>query len=181
MAHCIKRSSKALNAIRLIRRFFSTKELLQLITSNFYSILYYNSEVWHLPSLKTNIKQKLLSASAKAIKMCMKWCTNDLSFIRIHEMNQRATPDKYLMYKHALTLHKLMNNENYTTEWIALNLNQTFTSRQTHFISLRNNRKRVGLNALANRLHILNNRIPLSWLNLSLNSFKVHCKKEFLS
>ena len=181
IAHCIKKSGKALNAIRLIRKFFTTKELLQIITSNFFSILYYNSEIWHLPSLKTNVKQKLLSASANAIKMCMKWCTNDTSFIRIHEMNQRSTPEKYLLYKHALTLHKLINNDNYTTEWVALNFNQTLTSRQTHFNTLKNNRKRVGLNALANRLYILNNRIPLTWLNLSLDTFKIHCKKEFLS
>ena len=32
IAHCIKKSSKALTAIRLIRRYFNTKELLQLVT-----------------------------------------------------------------------------------------------------------------------------------------------------
>ena len=48
VAHCIAKSNKALTAIRMIKRFFSTQELLQLITANFYSILYYNSEIWHL-------------------------------------------------------------------------------------------------------------------------------------
>ena len=42
IAHCIQKSSKALTAIRLIRNFFNTKEILQLITSNFYSVLYYS-------------------------------------------------------------------------------------------------------------------------------------------
>ena len=42
------------------KKYFNTTELLQLITSNFYSILYYNSEIWHLPSLKGNLKGKLL-------------------------------------------------------------------------------------------------------------------------
>ena len=73
VAHCISKSSKALTAIRLIRRFFNTKELLQLVTSNFYSIFYYNSEIWHLNSLKHNLKNKLLSASAKALKICIKY------------------------------------------------------------------------------------------------------------
>ena len=41
IAHCILKSSKALTAIRQIKRFFTTKELLQLITSTFYSVLYY--------------------------------------------------------------------------------------------------------------------------------------------
>ena len=38
----------------------------------------------------------------------------------------------------------------------------------------------IGLNALANRLFILNNKIPLEWLNLSYNSFKVKCKESLL-
>ena len=63
----------------------------------------------------------------------------------------------------------------------ALNFNQILTSRQSKFFSLRGNNKRVGLNAIANRFFILNNRIPLNWFNLSIDSFKVHCKSEFLS
>ena len=109
IAHCIKKSSKALTAIRLIKSFFNTKELLQLVRSNFYSFLYYNSEIWHLQSLKTNLKQRLLSASSKAIKTCVKYCTNDLSFVRIYEMCERALPENFLLYRHALLLYKLIN------------------------------------------------------------------------
>ena len=75
IAHCTAKSSKALTAIKMIKIFFNTKELLQLITANFYSILYYNSEIWHLQSLKSNLKQKLLSSFAKAIQVCTKYCT----------------------------------------------------------------------------------------------------------
>ena len=35
-------------------------------------------------------------------------------------------------------------------------------------------------NILLNRLHILNNKIEKSWLNLSLESYKVKCKELFL-
>ena len=75
----IKRSTKALNAIKLIKNFFNQQELLSLVTSNFYSIL--NSEIWQLPSLKVTLKQKLLSASAKALKVCARLANNDTSFI----------------------------------------------------------------------------------------------------
>ena len=50
----------------------------------------------------------------------------------------------------------------------------------TYFISSKSNKKKVGLNAMANRLYILNGRIPLEWLNLSIVSYKLKCKKEFL-
>ena len=106
---------------------------------------------------------------------------NDLSFIRIHEMYNRATPDKFLLYKHALTLYKIMNGTTHSLEWVLLNFNVILTSRQTTFMALKNNKMRVGLNAFANRVFILNNRIPLDWFNMTQDTFKVYCKREFLS
>ena len=105
IASCIAKSNRALSAIRLIRKFFTTKELLQLVTC-------YNSEIWHLQSLKVNLKQKLLSSSARAIKTCVKHCTRDVSFVNLHRTYNRATPDQFLLYKHALSLYKLINCPN---------------------------------------------------------------------
>ena len=65
----LNKANKALNAIRLIKNYFSTDELLTLVTSNFYSVLYYNSEVWHLKTLHQSMKNKLLSISSKALKL----------------------------------------------------------------------------------------------------------------
>ena len=75
---------------------------------------------------------------------------------------------------------KLLNSNDYTTEWVAVNFNQTFTSRQTCFMATAPNLKRVGLKAFANRLNFLNNRIPLEKFNCTYETFKVHSKKEFL-
>ena len=85
ISHCVSKSNKALIAIKMIKHFFTTKELLQLITANSYSILYYNSEIWHLDTLKHNLKQLLLSSSAKAIKTCVKYNTNDISFVNLQK------------------------------------------------------------------------------------------------
>ena len=46
----INKANRALHAIKLIRKYFTKDEILALLTSNFYSILYYNSEVWHIPN-----------------------------------------------------------------------------------------------------------------------------------
>ena len=96
-------------------------------------------------------------------------------------MYQRATPAKFLLYKHALSLFKLINCPDFTTKWVALNFNQIITSRQTKFLAVRANKRKVGLNALANRVSILNNRIPLSWFNMTFDTFKAHCKEEFIN
>jgi hypothetical protein len=67
----VTKANCALNALKLINKYFNTKELLPLITSNFYSVLFYNSEVWHLNNLKYSDKQLLLSTSSKALKMAI--------------------------------------------------------------------------------------------------------------
>ena len=131
ISHCVVKSKKALTAIRLIKKIFTTEELLQVVTSNVYSILFYNSEIWDLHSLKSNLKPKLLSCSATAIKSCVKYSTNDKSFVDLHNTHKRATPEKILLYKHALNLYKLMKDSDYNIEWVALNYNQILTSRQT--------------------------------------------------
>ena len=59
-------------------------------------------------------------------------------------MYNRATPENYLLYKHALCLFKLINCEPpHTYEWVALNFNQILTSRQTTFKIMRNNKKKL--------------------------------------
>ena len=74
---CNKESKQSIKQI--ITKHFNNKELLQILPSNFYSILYYNSEVWMLKNLNTNLKRSLLSTSANALKMALhypKWNIN---------------------------------------------------------------------------------------------------------
>ena len=68
VAVTIRKANNALSAIKLIKKYFNKKELLSLMTSNFYSRLYYNSEIWLLNTLHGKCKQLLLSASARALK-----------------------------------------------------------------------------------------------------------------
>ena len=109
----LKKANKALNAIRLIKNYFTSEQLITLITSNFYSILFYNSEVWHLPTFKT------IDEEPKALKLCAK-STNTwmLSYKNLHEMAGRAPPDKIMNCKLALHLYKVVNNEVPLPDWL---------------------------------------------------------------
>ena len=180
VANASSKALKAAGAIRLIKRFFTKTEIMQLITSNVFSILYYNSEIWHLPSLKAPLKQKLLSVSARALKMSMYYPDRMISYKNIHKMNRRALPDSMLLYRLSIQLFKLYNTNDHSLEWISLNLNQILTSRQSNFEILRTNVNKVGLNILVNRLSALNGKIPLDWLRSSLDTFKIKVKRLFL-
>ena len=181
ISQTITKAKKALHAIKLIKNHFNQQELLALLTSNFYSILYYNSEIWHLPTLSPQLKQSLLSASATALKITQKVQNRMQSFVNIHLECKRALPEQMIVYKHALLLHKLYNKNSPETEWIALNFQQLLTSRQLNFTINKTNRTKVGNNILANRLHILNNKIVLSDLNESISTFKINQKRTLLS
>ena len=102
LSHTIKKAMNALNAIPIIKNYFKRHKLFSLVTSNFYSILYYNSEIWHLPSLKPTPKQKLLSAPAKALRTCIKNYDVKMSFENVHILCKRAAPSRLLKYKLAL-------------------------------------------------------------------------------
>ena len=83
--------------------------------------------------------------------------------------------------KHSILLHKLYSTQCPEADWIELNYNQTFTSRETTFRIIKSNNFLVGNNLLSSRLTILNTKIPLEDLNMSLDSFKVKYKKEMLT
>jgi hypothetical protein len=177
----ILKANKALNALKILRKFFNTSELIMLVTSNYFSILYYNSEVWQLPNLNQNSKHKLFVASSNALKVCLHYPRTQYSYFDLHRITKRATPDMICKYKLALSLYKTFNDQLPFNEWVHLNFNQRSTSRQLTFITLKNNNKKVGLNSLANRYHSLNGKIPLVWMNKPYESYKIECKRLFIT
>ena len=76
-------------------------ELKQLLTSNFYSLLYYNAEIWMIPSLHANLKKHLLSCFPQALKILGNNSDPRISFEKLHVMNGRATPNQMMLYKHS--------------------------------------------------------------------------------
>ena len=181
VANAISKATRTLNGLKLIRKYFNTKELLGIVTSNFFSVLYYNCEVWMIDSLKTSLKKNLTTISASALRMCWHYKKNDVSYVDLHRISKRATPKQMSEYKLAIQLYKVFNDGVPNNEWINLNYEIVVTSRQSKFATRRLNNNRIGLNILVNRFHALNGKIPLDWLNLSLVGFKLKIKSEFLS
>ena len=177
----LSKASSAKYAIRMIAKFFNKKELNEIITAYYFSILYYNAEIWLLPTLPPLLKQKLLSSSANILRISINNHDRMLSFTRIHKMANRATPEMMSKYKHALQLHKIYNDTGMGEDWIQLNFNQNFNSRLTKFITTDTSRYKIGKNRMSNRLRVINNEIELSDLNKSYNAFKMLMKKLYLS
>ncbi len=94
----------------MIRKYFKTFEIIQLLTSNFYSKLYYGSEIVHWPTLNSNWKKLLLSASVNALKLCNAIHDPNISYVDLHKLHKQALPSKFCSYSHCLLLLKVFNN-----------------------------------------------------------------------
>ena len=68
----------------------------------------------------------------------------------------------------------------HSIEWLAFSFNQIIRSQKSCFMTRSENNLRVGVNAVANRLKVVNGKIPLDWLNLGSNLYKIKCKEIFL-
>ena len=180
ISRTIKSANGSLQAIRIIKKFFTTPEIIQLLTSNYYSRLYYGSEIWQLPTLNKNCKKLLLSASANALKLCNNINNPNISYIDLHKHFKRALPEKFCMYRHCLLLYKIFNNLIPRKDWLDLNFQMINTRRQIFFEVQNRSVYRVGNNILTNRLSCLNRKVTLDMLNLPIEPYKIKCKDMFL-
>ena len=173
MAQTIKKSWRALQAIRLIKKYLTKKETKQLLTSNFYSILYYNCKIWLMPSISPRLKQQLLSASANALRPLNNVSDLQLSFEQLHTIHKRANPSKMMQYRMSIQLYKVYNAILLNDDWVDLFQQQSFNARSNTLQINDYSKLKIGKNILMNRLGLLNRQIDLDLFNTSLNSFKI--------
>ena len=85
-----------------------------------------------IPSLKSSLKQQLLSASSAALRLCGEsdWST---SFKQIHLIHKRVMPQQMMKYKHSLELYRLYNSNGDRDDWMDLNFQQNHNNRNEFF------------------------------------------------
>ena len=182
VSNCIAKAKKALYALRQIKNFFTPSQMRLLLDSNFYSVLYYNATVWLTPSLRSDLKHDLLTVSALALRCCMPNHQSEISFINVHKLNCKCTPEQIMLYQIALNLYKIVNFNNHTpsTEVITVLEKTVNTRSQVLFEILRTNVTRIGTNSIENKLYHINKVIPLDNLNMPFVAFKRLMKIRFL-
>jgi hypothetical protein len=179
VSRIIARSNKSLCALRMIKRYLPPPVMKTLLVSNYYSILYYNAEIWLSKNLSVNCKQLLLSASANAIRSCSLKTNQYISFEKIHEKAKLSTPMQMANFILTLLLYKTFNSNTFNKYWLELNDQIVITGRKNHFNCYRKNNYKIGLNLLVNRFHSLNNKVWLDDLNLNFLPFKRKMKCAF--
>ena len=87
-------------------------------------------------------------------------------------------PANFCLYRHAIMAFKLMKGELCEGKFVQLNFQLVENAKQTKLNFIKIQRFDVGKNILLNRMYVLNGKIEKSWLNLSLDSFKIKCNNN---
>ena len=98
----------------------------------------------------------------------------------MHTLAKRATPNEFMMYRHALLLHRTFNDRQMRKDWVDLHFSQVFNRRNANFQVVETNRFKIGKNKLCNRFKVLNNLVTLDCLNDNFAQFKIKMKLMFL-
>jgi hypothetical protein len=109
--------------------------------------------------------------------VCLHFPDHSVSFDYLHKLTNTTIPSMMCDYKVAFLLYRIFKERLPEDEWLHLNENFIFTSRQTLFKLKRAHISKIGLNCATNRFHLINDKIPKNWLNKGYNSYKIECKK----
>ena len=96
-------------------------------------------------------------------------------------MAERALPNKMCQYRHAILMYKLFRNIINDDEFVQMNFQLSGNERSMKIRFIKCQNYEVGKNILLNRFCDLNDLIDKSWIDLSLESFKIKCKALFLN
>ena len=84
--------------------------------ANFYLVLFYNAEIWYLPTLNPPLQTTFIISIA--LTLCTIYYNDHTSFQDLHTLNNRATPNQLMHYKHALLIYELQNIKEPNQEWV---------------------------------------------------------------
>ena len=173
----IQRCKKTLQAIKLISTYFTIDEKLNIVTSIFYSRLYYGAEVWLIPALKAKLKNKILNISTQALRVVAEDYYHTFNSNELHILLKRFTPFQMMQYISLLNLYRIMNHNIPESIWIDLQFKYLPLTRSNKFILPPTNRLRIGLNSLSNRLSYTSTLVCNDDLNKNYIAFKCFAKK----
>lgn len=176
----IKNSRISGHGLRYLSRYFTNDELVTVVKSQVYSSIYYNCEVWLIPSLNKKLKKRLRSAITGCLKSAFGLWSWPLNSSDIHEICGIATLEQWANYAHARTLYKIIRAEKPEEIYKGL-LEQSLVERRANITYFHpSNKKVIGINKFQNRVKFVSSKIKNTGWDLDEANFKKLNKILFL-
>jgi len=109
----------------------------------------------------------------------LKLIDSELSFWELHKKFLQATPKIFSLYQTAINLYNVKDNipSNHLPDVNSVTMTDRRNLRQT---LVRNNRYRISLNIVKNRLRSIPNIIDKTWMDKNVKDFKLCCKRRII-
>jgi len=170
-------------ALHVLNKKLSRNNFKKVISSHYFSVLYYASEVW-FNCLSKKDQKKVASMHYWAVRMLVFDFKFKISRDQLDYLSKRASPFQLNNFKLAKLLISICNN---TAPFVLFHelLSHSITERRTEhrpkFLDM--SRKRIGRQSLSNRVTHVANKINFDWsgLPLSSNVIREKLKSSFFS
>jgi hypothetical protein len=173
----LSKSHYVVKRIRYLSKWLTKDDRLKLVTSQYFSILYYAAPVW-IGSLNVAAWKRLNSAHYRALRAVVGFHVRKRSEIDL--MTKRAKPPEWARYSIASTVIKLYNSSD-------TNIAKTLRSsayvndrlpRRAKFID--QSKFKVGKQSLPNRIGYLFSKMKFDWIgDITDDMLRKSLKKEF--
>jgi len=160
----VKKSASICNRIKFISQSLSKEQTLKVMTSYYYSSVYYGSAVW-LGSMTTSLEWKLLNkAHYRALRITVRDHCREKSRQTLDAECCRATPRQCDFYSVAKTTAMVIINRSPSLLYDLIFENSTYNDRHAgHRIFYDSSRLKVGRQAIQNRLKEPFQRMKNAW------------------
>jgi len=170
-----------LSVLRRIKKRFTTDQFLKIVTSQYYSNLYYCSSVWLSTEMRWILKRMINSAHYKALRISINDFKNRTSRDTLNIKLKRATPSEWSNYTTTPLVIKIVRDK--MPEHIHSKLSETIysTRRKPQVGKFHNNaRGKIGKQSIQNRLQHMD-RLTENWLHSDWNNDRIRTtlKKTF--
>ncbi len=106
--HSIARSRHIVHRLKYLREWLNLEELTRLVSSQYFSIIFYNAPLW-IGSLDAASWKKLNSVHYRALRMELGDFRSIMKSVEIDWITMRATPIEWASYSIASTVIRLYN------------------------------------------------------------------------
>ncbi len=168
-------------ALRALKQKLTKREFLQVVTSHYFSKLYYCSEMW-FPVMSAKFKKQIASAHFYPLRLSVNDYYKRLSRFHLCKITKRASPDELSDFKVAKMMISISNN---ACPFALFNeiLSHAVVERRKPFnpTFLDMSRTKIGRQSLANRLSNVSKKTKFEWLykQMSKDTLRVNLKKTF--
>jgi len=163
--YVLKKCKSKLGVLKKTQKSFSVDQFLKIITTQYYSVLYYCSAVWLSDQTPARLRNLVNTAHYRPLRIALRDFESKLSKAELSNKCQRATPTEWVKYSIANLVIKVINQRE--PFYLYHDIQSTiYTTRRKPLIGnfFDNSRGKIGKQKLSNRLQFMT-QMTTDWID----------------